>query len=100
MRGVDATVNFAIATPAGVNRRSGSAVRFPITVTVVSLLITATPFQLVVPGRQLWRPPPHPARVRASRKQSDDRLWWSCGQLLDRCADPGGAGSGSGFGGV
>ena len=36
MRGVDATVKFATAAPDGVNRSSGSAVRFPTTVMVVS----------------------------------------------------------------
>src|SRR5262245_28733751 len=36
MRGVDATVKFATAAPDGVKRSSGSAVRFPTTVMVVS----------------------------------------------------------------
>src|SRR6188472_3085285 len=36
MRGVDATVKLATAAPDGVNRSSGSAVRFPTTVMVVS----------------------------------------------------------------
>src|SRR5215212_9491089 len=36
MRGVDATVKFATAAPDGVNRSSGSAVRFPMTVMTVS----------------------------------------------------------------
>src|ERR1700716_3246073 len=36
MRGVDATVKFATAAPDGVKRSSGSAVRFPTTVIVVS----------------------------------------------------------------
>src|SRR5690349_12230615 len=36
VRGVDATVKFATAAPDGVNRSSGSAVRFPTTVMVVS----------------------------------------------------------------
>ena len=36
MRGVDATVKFATAAPEGVKRNSGSAVRFPTTVMVVS----------------------------------------------------------------
>src|SRR6478736_6501285 len=36
MRGVDATVKFATAAPDGVNRSSGSAVRFPMTVMMVS----------------------------------------------------------------
>src|SRR5262249_7906739 len=36
VRGVDATVNLATATPAGVNRNSGASVRFPAIVIVVS----------------------------------------------------------------
>src|SRR5215212_5042707 len=36
MRGVDATVKLATAAPDGVNRSSGSAVRFPTTVMMVS----------------------------------------------------------------
>ncbi|SKU36307.1 Uncharacterised protein [Mycobacteroides abscessus subsp. abscessus] len=36
MRGVDATVKLATAAPDGVNRSSGSAVKFPTTVMVVS----------------------------------------------------------------
>src|SRR5262249_29316133 len=79
-RGVEATVNFAIAVPAGVNRRSGSAVRLPITVTVVSLLIPSTPSHLVVhSGRRIWRPPRRPGRTWAAWKQSASRR--SCGKL-------------------
>jgi hypothetical protein len=36
VRGVDATVKFATAAPDGVKRSSGSAVRFPTTVRMVS----------------------------------------------------------------
>src|SRR5262245_9283218 len=45
-RGVEATVNLATAPPAPVYRRSGSSVRFPTTVTVVSFAITLTPSEL------------------------------------------------------
>src|SRR4051794_37084251 len=39
-RGVDATVKFATAAPLGVNRSSGSSVRLPTTVIVVSPAMT------------------------------------------------------------
>ncbi len=43
VRGVDATVKFATAAPEGVNRNSGSAVRLPTTVMMVSPAIRYQP---------------------------------------------------------
>src|SRR5438270_3943944 len=43
VRSVEATVKLATAAPDGVNRSSGSAVRFPITVIIVSPAISALP---------------------------------------------------------
>src|SRR6185437_14967280 len=47
MRGVDATVKLATAAPDGVNRSSGSAVRFPTTVMVVSPATVSSSFRAV-----------------------------------------------------
>src|SRR6185369_12018888 len=46
MRGVDATVKLATAAPDGVKRSSGSAVRFPTTVMVVSPAATGSSWEL------------------------------------------------------
>src|SRR6476469_2249020 len=43
VRGVEATVKLATAAPDGVNRSSGSAVRFPTTVMIVSPAMSALP---------------------------------------------------------
>src|ERR1700736_4534822 len=71
MRGVDATVKFATSAPDGVKRSSGSAVRFPTTVMVVSpatrsswdwrgacraRAYAAAPTRLVLVGAQHLRP--------------------------------------------
>ena len=53
VRGVDATVKFATAAPEGVNRSSGSAVRLPTMVMVVSPAMGQVPLG-VIPTMCVW----------------------------------------------
>src|SRR5262245_25439458 len=63
MRGVDATVKFATAAPDGVKRSSGSAVRFPTTVMVVSPATSSSWVLFALPLPFGWEVPP---RVRGA----------------------------------
>src|SRR5690606_36884476 len=101
LRGVEATVKFATAAPDGVNRSSGSAVRLPTTVMMVS------PAKMNPPDGCVGRPAPAPPRSTRCRwpwgtgadrsvvRLEDPRtgvcvpdLRVTGSQLVDRCGRP------------
>ena len=81
VRGVDATVKFATAAPEGVNRSSGSAVRLPTMVMVVSPAMgTGDSFFVLVPTVR-WDSTQAPGRMSLVRMTDSFRPSWRSSSL-------------------
>ena len=81
VRGVDATVKFATAAPEGVNRSSGSAVRLPTMVMVVSPAMGQVAPSCPVPRCAVWTRAQAPGRMSLVRMTDSLRPSWRSSSL-------------------